>query len=87
MFFKKNRSYNEVESQYVSTPVPQEEKPDEHFRIGVTADGRTTLTLTDGYTSMTLTMNRLACEQLIRMIQASYPNAPTEEPTVEEQQQ
>jgi len=51
----------------------------EHFRVGSTRFGETTLTLIaeDGNT-MTLTMGQTACEQLIRMLRATYY---VEEPT------
>jgi hypothetical protein len=51
----------------------------EHFRVGATRFGETTLTLIaeDGNT-MTLTMGQTACEQLIRMLRATYY---VEEPT------
>jgi hypothetical protein len=52
----------------------------EHFRVGATRFGETTLTLMseDGNT-MTLTMGQTACEQLIRMLRATYTELePTE---------
>jgi hypothetical protein len=51
----------------------------EHFRVGATRFGETTLTLIaeDGNT-MTLTMGQTACEQLIRMLQSTFTE---EEPT------
>jgi hypothetical protein len=52
----------------------------EHFRVGATRFGETTLTLIaeDGNT-MTLTMGQTACEQLIRMLRATYTELePTE---------
>jgi hypothetical protein len=51
----------------------------EHFRVGATRFGETTLTLIaeDGNT-MTLTMGQTACEKLIRMLRATYY---VEEPT------
>ena len=60
-----------------------EQTREEYFRVGATSDGRTTLTLTDGATSMTLTMNQLACEQMIRMIRATYIEDQTKEVTEE----
>lgn len=52
----------------VATP-----KPKEHYRVGFNDQGMTTLTLmSDGYGYTTLTMNRDACEQLIRMLRATY---------------
>jgi hypothetical protein len=56
-------------------PLPQSQTPvdGEHFRVGATRFGETTLTLiaNDGNT-MTLTMGQTACEQLIRMLRATY---------------
>ena len=48
-------------------------KPREHYRVGITDDGQTTLTFIADYgNSMTLTMNQSACEQMIRMLRATY---------------
>ena len=48
-------------------------RPQEHYRVGFTSEGQTTLTLmSDNGNSMTLTMNRDACEQMIRMLRATY---------------
>jgi hypothetical protein len=63
--------------------VPKQEQK-EFYRVGRTDDGCTTLTMLgiDGYGSMTLTMNREACEQMIRMLEATFPleeDEPTEE--------
>ena len=59
-------------------PVPEPE-PKEHYRVGFTDDGKTTLTLiADHSNTMTLTMGQEACEQLIRMLRATYTE---EEPT------
>jgi hypothetical protein len=50
-------------------------KEEEHYRVGFTTDGRTTLTLIgSGGATMTLTMGRSACEQLIKMLRATYPD-------------
>lgn len=46
----------------------------ENYSIGVTDDGRTSLTLKDGPYSLSMYMNRDACERLIRMIRATYIN-------------
>ena len=55
-------------------PMPPA-KQEEHYRVGVTSDGRTTLTfLGSSGATMTLTMGRDACEQLIRMLRATYPD-------------
>lgn len=53
--------------------APKKEQK-EYYRVGRTDDGMTTLTMiTDsGYSSMTLTMNKTECEQLIRMLRATY---------------
>lgn len=46
----------------------------EHYRIGYTDDGRTSLTLLDsGGISMTLFLTQNGCEQLIKMLRATYP--------------
>jgi len=56
------------------TPVP-EPKAEEHYRVGFTTDNETTLTLmSPGGMSLTLTMNPDSCEQLIRMLRATYTN-------------
>ena len=53
---------------------PQPKPCKEHYRVGFTTDGGTTLTLMgEGGNTMTLTMNREYCERLIRMLRASYP--------------
>ena len=59
---------------------PPKRAPKEHYRVGFDDQGFTTLTLLSdqGYGSMTLSMNRSACEQLIRMLRATYN---TEDPT------
>ena len=58
----------------VQPPAPPKPKaPEEHYRVGFDSEGRTTLTLLTNYgSSMTLSMNRTACEQLIRMLRATY---------------
>jgi hypothetical protein len=47
--------------------------PNEIYRVGVTNDGMTTLTMisTDGY-SMTISLSPAACERMIRMIRSTY---------------
>lgn len=52
-------------------PAPPRER--ELYRVGATTDGKTTLTLTspDGFV-MTLTMNQQACEQMIKILRATY---------------
>jgi hypothetical protein len=54
---------------------PPEKEDREFYRVGRTEEGRTTLTMIDrsGYGSLTLTMNREACEQMIRMLEATFP--------------
>ena len=55
-------------------------KPKEHYRVGFDSNGMTTLTLlTDYGSSVTISMNRPACDQLIRMLQATYLEEHTEE--------
>jgi hypothetical protein len=62
---------------YVKPAPPP--KPKEHYRVGFDDQGMTTLTLIADYgNSMTLTMSQEACEQLIRMLRATYY---VEEPT------
>jgi hypothetical protein len=60
-------------------PAP-EPKPKEHYRVGFDDQGMTTLTLIgeNGY-SMTLSMSRSSCEQLIKMLRATYQRQETEE--------
>jgi hypothetical protein len=54
-------------------PAVAPPKPKEHYRVGFDDQGMTTLTLmTDHGNSMTLSMNQDACEQLIRMLRATY---------------
>jgi hypothetical protein len=56
---------------YVKPAPPP--KPKEHYRVGFDDQGMTTLTLIADYgNSMTLTMSQEACEQLIRMLRATY---------------
>jgi hypothetical protein len=53
-------------------PAPEPE-PKEHYRVGFTDDGKTTLTLiADHGNTMTLTMSQEACEQLIRILRSTY---------------
>jgi hypothetical protein len=55
-------------------PIDVPKKDREFYRVGRTEEGRTTLTMIDssGYGSLTLTMNREACEQMIRMLEATF---------------
>lgn len=64
----------------VSTPRTSPQT--EFFRVGATTNGMTTLTLmsSDGYSS-TLSLNRNACEQLIRMLRATYEDDSDDEST------
>jgi hypothetical protein len=65
------KDYNVIEfPKPVAVPAPS---PEEHYRVGFTTDGSTTLTLlTSTGTTMTLTMDRNSCEQLIKMLRATY---------------
>ncbi len=67
-----NETYGIPEVKPVS--VPETKKHKEYYRVGRTDDGYTTLTMIDnsGYGSMTLTMNREACEQMIRMLESTF---------------
>ena len=52
---------------------PKQQEPEEHYRVGRRVDGMTTLTfMTEHGASMTLAMNPAACEQMIKMIRATY---------------
>jgi len=65
---------------YVKPAPPP--KPKEHYRVGFDDQGMTTLTLiADHGSTMTLSMNQEACEQLIRMLRSTY----TEETPMEEE--
>jgi hypothetical protein len=58
-------------------PVQSEkEQPKEYYRVGRRDDGFTTLTVMsgDGYGAITLSMNDVACEQLIKMLRSTYDN-------------
>jgi hypothetical protein len=55
----------------------------ENYRVGCTADGMTTLTLMDNALTMTLTLNQVGCEQLIRVLRATYDQDTTTEETEE----
>lgn len=57
-------------------------KPKEHYRVGFDDQGMTTLTLMGDHGSMTLSLNQSACEQMIRLLRATYVNAQDDdEPT------
>ena len=58
-------------------PVPKnpqkQKEPLEFYRVGMTSDGLTTLTLLGEHgTSMTLTMSQHLAKQMIRMIQSTF---------------
>lgn len=60
-------------------------QPKEHYRIGYVDETKmTTLTILshDGWGSITLSMNKPACEQLIKMLRATYDDddSPTDDP-------
>jgi hypothetical protein len=78
-----NREETPVSDNVVKFPepklVPLPSVPDaklkqqEHYRVGTTLDGQTTLTLmVENGTSLTLTMNKGSCEHLIKMLRATY---------------
>jgi hypothetical protein len=69
---KENYIVPKVKPIEIPKTVKKEQK--EYYCVGRTDDGMTTLTMIadDGYTSMTLTMNQSACEQMIRMLRATY---------------
>ena len=54
-------------------PETKKKPSKELYRVGSTMDGGTTLTLIgeNGF-SMTLTLGQAACEQMIRMLRATY---------------
>jgi hypothetical protein len=62
-------TYAVPEVEPVSVP-----KSKEYYRVGRTEDGCTTLTFInhEGWGSMTMTMNREACEQMIRMLESTF---------------
>ena len=73
-FTKKDKPVSNVvpfpETKLAAVPEP---RPEEHYRVGFTTDGDTTLTLmSPGGSTLTLTMDRDSCEQLIRMLRATY---------------
>jgi hypothetical protein len=73
----KSREERAKDYSVIDFPKPilvPEPNPQEHYRVGFTTDGSTTLTLlsVQGYGSMTLTMDRNSCEQLIKMLRATY---------------
>lgn len=61
------RYYNKLEKKMADT------SSEEPYRVGVTLDGKVTLTLIAGVgNSMTLTMSPEACEAMIRVLRATY---------------
>lgn len=58
------------------TAPPRQSQPREYYRVGYIAEsGMTTLTMMGDYgTTMTLTMNREACEAMIKLLRATYPD-------------
>ena len=72
----------EVKETYsVPEMKPPKKEDREFYRVGRTEEGRTTLTMIsgDGYGTMTLTMTREACEQMIRMLESTFTDEPTKE--------
>ena len=72
----------EADETYAVPEVEPPKKEDrEFYRVGRTEEGRTTLTMIshDGYGTMTLTMTREACEQMIRMLESTFIDEPTKE--------
>jgi hypothetical protein len=70
-----NDLMQEAKETYSAPEVVSPKKENkEHYRVGRTEDGWTTLTMIsdDGYGSLTLAMNREACEQLIRMLESTF---------------
>lgn len=73
-----NDTYNLPQPQYIPPPMPKVKAPKpesakDYFRVGARGDGMTTLTLSDDSgVSMTLSLNKPTCEQLIRMLRATY---------------
>ena len=89
-FFKRQTAedYKQVAEDIYKVPPVMLPVLKENYRVGCTDDGITTLTLmsTDRYgcnTSMTLSMTQTSCEQLIRMLRATYDQDTTTEETEE----
>jgi hypothetical protein len=76
MIFEWFTKKDQATSNVVPFPKPElapDPEPKEYYRVGSTVDGNTTLTLMSlGGMSLTMTMNRDSCEQLIRMLRATY---------------
>jgi hypothetical protein len=65
---------------YLLADKKEEQTSQEHYRVGCTTDGKTTLTMIgEQDVSMTLTMNKESCEQMIRMLRATYPTTDIKE--------
>lgn len=64
----------EKDAQKMIKPMSLPKTPNELYRVGVTSDGMTTLTImsTDGF-SVTLSMSQAACKKMIRMLQSTFP--------------
>jgi hypothetical protein len=86
-FFSRRTAKEIMDEAKEKYTLPEEAKikpkePQEYFRVGyVEETGMTTLTFLapNGY-STTLSMNQTACEQMIRMIRATYTEStPTED--------
>jgi hypothetical protein len=82
-FFTRHTAKNYIKDakELYDMPLPKSQTPvdGEHFRVGSTRYGDTTLTIiAEGGHSLTLTMNQTACEKLIRMLQSTFTE---EEPT------
>lgn len=58
------RYYNKLENQMSESNEP--------YRVGVTTDGKVTLTLIANGMSTTMTMAPEACEAMIRILRATY---------------
>lgn len=73
--FGKNTSKEFEQAAQDNYPVPElPKKNTEVYRVGVTENGDTTLTLlSPNGLSTTLIMSQDRCEQLIRMLRATYP--------------
>jgi len=73
----------EAKETYAFPEVEPPKKDREFYRVGRTEEGRTTLTMIDsgGYGSLTLTMTREACEQMIRMLEATFVETTNEQPS------
>jgi hypothetical protein len=73
---------NAAEDTYAMPKNTQSEEyyAEELFRVGADKYGNTTLTLlSNNGMSMTITMNQTTCEQLVRMLRATYnEETPTE---------